>query len=129
MFNMYFSLIIISSLLSGLIGVIVSNKYYHKNEIRRAKLQVLQQLLGNRHDLKGQSFTEALNKILVVFYDSKEVLFALKEFHETIISSQKTKDIIDQKFLDLLKTMCTYLEINIEPLTDNYFLQAFNVKQ
>ena len=126
---MYFSLIIISSLLSGLIGVIVSNKYYHKNEIRRAKLQVLQQLLGNRHDLKGQSFTEALNKILVVFYDSKEVLFALKEFHETIISSQKTKDIIDQKFLDLLKTMCTYLEINIEPLTDNYFLQAFNVKQ
>lgn len=126
---MYFSLIIISSLLSGLIGVIVSNKYYHKNEIRRAKLQVLQQLLGNRHDLKGQSFTEALNKILVVFYDSKEVLFALKEFHETIISSQKTKDIIDQKFLDLLKTMCIYLEINIEPLTDNYFLQAFNVKQ
>jgi len=126
---MYFSLIIISSLLSGLIGVIVSNKYYHKNEIRRAKLQVLQQLLGNRHDLKGQSFTEALNKILVVFYDSKEVLFALKEFHETIISSQKTKDITDQKFLDLLKTMCIYLEINIEPLTDNYFLQAFNVKQ
>ena len=62
---MYFSLIIISSLLSGLIGVIVSNKYYHKNEIRRAKLQVFQQLLGNRHDLKGQSFTEALNKIFV----------------------------------------------------------------
>lgn len=126
---MYFLLIIISSLLSGLIGVIVSNKYYHKNEIRREKLQVFQQLLGNRHDLKEQNFTEALNKILVVFYDSKEVLSALKEFHETIISSQKTKDIIDQKFLDLLKTMCIYLEINIEPLTDNYFLQAFNVKQ
>ena len=126
---MYFSLIIISSLLSGLIGVIVSNKYYHKNEIRRSKLQVLQQLLGNRHDLKGQSFTEALNKILVVFYDSKEVLFALKEFYETIISSQKTKDITDQKLLDLFKAMCIYLEINIEPLTDNYFLQAFNVKQ
>jgi len=77
-------LIIISSLLSGLIGVIVSNIHYHKNEIRRTKIQVLQQLLGNRHNLKGQNFTEALNKISVVFYDSQEVLITLKGFHEIV---------------------------------------------
>lgn len=121
--------ILISSLFSGIICTIISIKYYHRNEIKRAKLQILQQLLGNRHDLKGQSFTEAINKILVVFCDSKEVLFTLKAFHEIISSPQINKDVKDQKLIDLFKAMCVHLKINIEPLTDNYFLQAFNVKQ
>ncbi len=68
--------ILISSLLSGLLGVGISTWYHHRNEIRRAKLQVLQQLFGNRHDLLGQLFTEAINQVFIVFHDSEDVLSA-----------------------------------------------------
>lgn len=120
--------ILISALLSGLLGVGISTWYHQRNEIRRTKLQVLQQLLGNRNDLKGQAFTEALNEVFVVFYDARDVLIALKAFFEVIVSTQKAGPLVDQKLLDLFKAMCKHLRINTEPLTDNFFLQAFNIR-
>jgi len=120
--------ILIAALLSGLLGVGISTWYHQRNEIRRTKLQVLQQLLGNRNDLKGQPFTEALNEVFVVFYDSGDVLIALKAFYEVIVSTQKSEPLAQQKLLDLFKAMCKHLRINTEPLTDNFFLQAFNIR-
>ncbi len=125
---MQWMFILIAALLSGLLGVGISTWYHQRNEIRRTKLQVLQQLLGNRNDLKGQAFTEALNEVFVVFYDSRDVLIALKEFYEIIVSGQRAGELANQKLLDLFKAMCKHLRINTEPLTDNFFLQAFNVR-
>jgi len=120
--------ILISALLSGLLSVGISTWYHQRNEIRQAKLRVLQQLLGNRHDIQGEKFTEALNQVFVIFQDSRDVLNALKEFHEAIMSSQKTAALANQKLLDLFKAMCKHLNIKIEPLTDNFFLRPFNVR-
>jgi len=125
---MHWMFILILSLFSGLLGVGISTWYHQRNEIRRTKLQVLQQLLGNRHNIRGQKFTEALNQVFVIFYDSQDVLIALKAFHEVIIGRQKTTDLANQKLLDLFKAMCKRLKINPEPLTDNFFLQPFNIK-
>lgn len=122
-------IILISSLLSGLLGVGISTWYHQRNEIRRTKLQVLQQLMGNRHDIQGQLFTEALNQVFVIFYDSQDVLAALKAFHEFIRGADKTTDLANQRGLDLFKAMCKHLKIDPEPLTDNFFLQPFNVKR
>ncbi|MFX0206370.1 MAG: DUF6680 family protein, partial [Candidatus Hodarchaeota archaeon] len=72
--------ILISALVSGLLSVGISIWYHQHNEIRRTKFQVLQQLLGNRNDLSGEKFTEALNKVFVIFYDSQDVLVAFKDF-------------------------------------------------
>ena len=119
----------ISALLSGLLGIWISIEYYRRNEIRRAKLQVLQRLLGNRNDVKGQPFTEAINQIFVVFYDSRDVLVALKAFFEAIVSDQRTETLTDQRLSDLFKAICKNLGINIEPLTDDFFLHAFNIRQ
>ena len=119
----------ISALLTGLLGIWISNEYYRRNEIRRTKRQVLRQLLGNRNDMKGQPFTAALNEVVVVFYDSKDVLIALKAFFEVIVGAQKTQALVDQKLLDLFKAMCKHLHISTEPLTDNFFLHAFNIRQ
>lgn len=124
---MVWMITLISSLFAGLLATMISIWYYQRNEIRRAKLQVLQQLLGNRHDIRGQLFKEALNKVFVIFYGSQEVLTALKAFHEVSISPQKTTDLANQKLLDLFKVMCKHLKINLEPLTDDFFLQPFNV--
>jgi len=118
-----------SALLSGLLGIWISIEYYRRNEIRRAKLQVLQRLLGNRNDVKGQPFTEAINQIFVVFYDSRDVLVALKAFFEAIVSDQRTETLTDQRLSDLFKAICKNLGINIEPLTDDFFLHAFNIRQ
>ena len=120
--------ILAASLLSGVLGVGISTWYHHRNEIRQTKLQVLQQLLGNRHEIKGQLFTEALNQVFVIFYDAQDVLVALKAFHEVTMSAQKTTDLANQKLLDLFKAMCKNLKINPQPLTDNFFLQPFNIK-
>lgn len=120
--------ILVASLLSGLLGVGISTWYHQRNEIRRTKLRVLQQLLGNRHDIKGQLFTEALNQVFVIFYDAQDVLVALKAFHEVTMITQKTTDLANQKLLDLFKAMCENLKINPAPLTDTFFLQPFNIK-
>ena len=121
--------IIFSSLLSGLLGVIISNIYHKRNEVRRAKLQTLKSLLGNRYDITGDAFTEALNELFAVFYDSKEVIKALIDFHEVSLNDIKSRDVANLKLLELFKAMCSNLKINQDPLTDNFFLQPFNTKK
>lgn len=120
--------ILISALVSGLLGIGISIWYHQRNEIKRAKLQVLQQLLGNRNDIKGQPFTEAINQIIVVFHDSRDVLVALKSFFEVVVSDQKTETLTDQRLLGLFKAICKNLGISIEPLNDDFFLHAFNIR-
>jgi hypothetical protein len=127
-----------SGLLSGLLGVVISNRYFQRNEIRRAKLLVLQQLLGKRHCLlpdvtdRGieQKFTEALNQVFVVFHDCREITSALKEFHEAVMNpAQHNTNLLNQKLLDLFKAMCKHLNIDTAPLNDNFFLMPLNVKR
>ena len=122
-------LILVSSLISGLLGVLISAWFFRRAEIRQGKLRILQQLLGNRNDIRGQAFTEALNQVFVGFHDSREVLSALKAFHEVIIGRPISADLPNQKLLDLFKAMCDHLKIDPAPLTDNFFLQPFNVRQ
>ena len=120
--------ILISAIFSGLLSVGINIWYHQWNEIRRTKFQVLQQLLGNRNDVTCEKFTEALNKVFVIFYDSQDVLVALKDFHEVTSASQKTTNLSNQKLLDLFKAMCKNLKIDPEPLTDMFFLQPFNIR-
>lgn len=120
--------VLISSAFSGLLGVGISEIYHNKNEKRRCKVALLEELLGNRYDLRGDKFTKALNTVFIVFYDSQEVVIALKEFHETLLLGGKTTELANQKLLDLFKAMCKNVSINPAPLTDNFFLQAFNIK-
>lgn len=90
------------------------------------KLRLLEKLLGNRHDIMGDEFTEALNSVFVIFYDSPTVIHALKAFHEHTLSPIASKDLADQKLLDLLKAMCKHLRVQVLPLNDSFFLQPFN---
>lgn len=64
-----------------------------------------------------------------MFYDSHEVLLALKAFHETIVGGRAPLDLVNQKLMELFKAMCEDLGISPGPLSDNIFLQAFNIRQ
>ncbi|MCW4003261.1 MAG: hypothetical protein NWE95_05030 [Candidatus Bathyarchaeota archaeon] len=116
--------ILASALLSGLLGVLISNWHYKRNEIRRLKLKVLQQLLANRYDFHCVRFVDAINRVPVVYYESKEVLAAFKAYHEHIQGGGAAK-IGHERLLDLIKAMYKHLNIDTEPLTDNILLSPF----
>lgn len=118
---------IISSLISGIAGVVISIVYHKKAEKRQAKLNTLKQFVGYRHDLKSENFTKALNEIFIVFQDSQPVLEKLKNFHETIVSGQK--GVANDKLVLLFKEMCKDLNIDPSKYSESLFLKAFNIKK
>jgi hypothetical protein len=117
--------LVISALLSGLVAVGISTWYQKRSETRRIKLQVLQQLLGNRNDVLGEKFSEALNQIAVVFSGCNDVLGALKALHEV---SRKTSELSGEELHDLFKAMCKHLKRDLGPLGDDYLIYAFNIR-
>lgn len=120
--------VFVSSLFSGVIGIIISNLYHKRSVKRKQKYDLLEQLMGNRFDLKGDKFSEALNKVFIVFNDSPEVLQSLKSFHESISSQHHESDITNQRLLELFKNMCDDLKIDTRILTDSFYLRAFNIR-
>lgn len=116
-----------SSLISGITGIVISILYHKRAEKRQSKINTLKQFVGYRYDLKGKNFTKAINEIFVVFQDSKQVLNKLQEFHEIIISNQKT--IANDKLVALFKEMCKDLNIDSSKFSESFFLKPFNIKQ
>ncbi|OGL87302.1 hypothetical protein A3I40_01610 [Candidatus Uhrbacteria bacterium RIFCSPLOWO2_02_FULL_48_12] len=118
---------IISSLISGIIGVVISIIYHRMSENRRSKIDTLKQFVGYRNDLKGEKFTKALNEIFIVFQDSGDVLDKLNKFHEIIVSRQTS--LANDKFVDLFKAMCKDLSIDPSKYGESLLIKAFNVKE
>ena len=80
--SLNFWAMILASLLSGIIGVVISTIYYRRHEARKIKLDTLTRVIANRYDLKGDEFSRALNEIFVIFQKSNPVMKALSYFHE-----------------------------------------------
>jgi hypothetical protein len=116
---------ILSSLISGLIGVVISTLYYHRFEKRKTRLDTLIRFAGNRYDVKGDEFSRAANEISVVFQHSAEVIAALSTFHEKVVARQDSTDAL----VRLFKAMCDDLGVKYDRLNDSFFLRPFNTKQ
>ena len=118
---------IISSVLSGIFGVIISILYYRRYENRKQKFDTFRRLVGNRYAItetfKGKSNSEhsreefyaALNEVVVVFYDSTSVLEALGKYQET----QNVNNLVS-----LFKAICKDLKVSYE-FNDSFFLNPF----
>ena len=85
--------VVISALLSGLLGVLISDWNHKRNEIKQMKLRVLQQLMGNRYDVNGKAFLEAMNQVAVVFNDCEEVITALRSVHEDVMTPNRNPEL------------------------------------
>ena len=114
-----------SSLLSGLLGVIVSTIYYRRYEKRKTKIDTLTRFVGNRYDLKGAEFSRALNEVFVVFQDSRDVMSALSRFHEKAVGRQNSED----DLVRLFKAMCDAVRVKYDQFNDSFFLRPFNTKE
>ena len=115
---------IISSLLSGIVGVIISAAYYRHHEKRRTKIDTFKRFFSNRYDLKGDEFSRAINEIFVVFHDSEEVISTLREYHQRVTDRQGSEDAL----LKLNKAMCKDVQISFGRFNDSFFLRPFNTR-
>jgi hypothetical protein len=117
-------IILIASLLSGIIGVIISNVYHKRYEERKIKIESFKRLFSNRYDLKGDEFTRAINEVFIIFNNSNNVISALRSFHEKIVNKNNSED----EFLKLLKEICKDTNLNFEEFNDSFFLIPFNTR-
>ncbi len=114
--------VIVASLLSGIIGIIISNIYHKRYEERKIKIDTFRRIFSNRYDLKGDDFTRAINEVFVIFNNSENVKSALRSFHQKVINKHNSED----EFLKLLKTMCKDTNLDFEDFNDSFFLTPFN---
>ncbi len=118
-------IVVLSSLISGLVGVIVSTIFYQRMEKKKLRIDTAKKLIGNRHDLTGQDFTQALNEALIVFSDNKIILQALNELFKN--ARMPGKPDINETLLTLFKAVCSDVKLFPKKINDTVFLTAFNV--
>lgn len=80
---------IITSLISGMVGVAASCYFLYKLERRKLKYDLAKRLLGYRFSIKGDEFSCAMNQVVAIFSDSPEVLQAMKNLYDALESPGK----------------------------------------
>lgn len=127
------ALVIISSLISGIVGVIISIIYHRRSERRLVKIQVLRNVFGYKFQLRYTSsinrkeFNKAINEIPIVFYDSGEVLVAHKNLYETLNNKDSKEQEKNKRFIELYKSISKDLKLDLdERISDEEFLRALN---
>lgn len=116
--------VIAASLLSGVLGALLSIIVYGRREKRRFKVDTLKRFAANRYDLKGDEFSRALNEIYVVFNQNRDVMNALQELHERTTAKRPSEDAL----VRLYKAMCTDVGVAFGDFNDSFFLTPFNTK-
>lgn len=122
-------LTIFSSIISGILGVLISTWYYRRYEKRKRKLEVLRKILGGRFYLtkpstnfeESEYFFTALNEVFIIFNDSDEVVNALSKMLEQINDNRRMLD----NLLSLIKAMCNDLDIDYTQVNDSFFERPF----
>jgi len=132
--DMNYVVVILSIFGSGLLGVVISVVFYRKHQKYIAKLETLKDFFGYRYALSRDyeasqgakdSFLRAANEALITFNNSKEVMGALRSFHEAIMS--KNMPLQDDALIRLEEVMCKELKINLESFTDQFFKKPFTI--
>jgi len=98
---------------------------FKKQHLHKMRMDLFSDLMGNRHNLTGDAFTTALNRVFVVFDDDPAVIRAVREFtHVAGKQSATNKDLIN-----IFRPICRNLKIGEAVITDGDFETAFNAKQ
>jgi hypothetical protein len=122
------SITIMYSVVSGLLGVIISTWYYHRYETKKVKLDTLRRLVAYRYCLTNagaidaeKEFFGALNEAFVVFNKNRSVLKALQTMHGNLGQPAKLVD----DLLILLKAMYKDLGIAYSEINDSFMTKPF----
>jgi hypothetical protein len=117
---------IISSLISGLVGVGVSAWFFYRIERHKQKLDLTRRLLGYRFSISGENFSCAINEVIAVFADAPEVLKKMEALYVAIQTPGKPN--VDGALVDFLKEVCKSSGLTQATLNDGYLIKTFNAK-
>ena len=117
---------VVSSLISGLIGVFVSTWYFYKLERHKMKLDLARRLLGNRFSIRGDAFSCAVNEVIAVFADSDDVLLKLRGLYEALQAHGKPN--AETALIDFLKAVCKNSGLTQASLNDAFLIKTFNAR-
>lgn len=118
-----------ASLLSGLIGVVVSACFFVRLERRKLKVDTARRLLGSRFNIEGTEFQQAMNEVMVVFADEKRVTEAMDAFWNVIEKEhgpERTQK-ANAGLLAVLKAVCRGIGLHPKNLSDAHYLRFFSV--
>ncbi|MDE0405704.1 MAG: hypothetical protein OXI53_10370 [Nitrospira sp.] len=130
MINEQILVMIISSLLSGLIGVAVSSWFYARLEKRKMKMETARKMFGSRHDISSTKFQESLNEIMIIFSDSQEIIEAVENSLTIAATPQSARapGAENEVLIKLMKAVCQNIGIK-QRLSDAYYLKYFFVSK
>lgn len=117
---------VITSLISGIIGILISTWYIYKLERHKLKLDLARRLLGNRFSITGDDFSRAMNEVIGVFADSPDVLSKLGRMYEALQVQGKPN--AEAALIDFLKSVCKASGLTQAVLNDAYLLKTFNAR-
>lgn len=116
----------ISSLISGLIGVGISASFFYKLERHKLKLNLARRLLGHRFSITGDNFSCAMNEVIAVFADSPDVLEKMGRLYESLQVPGKPN--ANGALVDFLKAVCKSSGLTQVTLNDGYLIKTFNAR-
>ena len=117
---------VVSSLVSGIVGAVLSTWYFYKLERHKLKLDLARRLLGKRFSISGDAFSCAVNEVIAVFADSEDVLSKLRGLYEALQAHGKPN--ADAALIDFLKAVCKASGLTQVTLNDAYMLKTFNAR-
>lgn len=117
---------VVSSLISGIVGVFISTWYFYKLERHKLKLDLARRLLGNRFSISGDAFSCAVNEVIAVFADSEDVLSKLRGLYEALQAHGKPN--AETALIDFLKAVCKASGLTQATLNDAYLIKTFNAR-
>ena len=120
---------LVSSLLSGLIGVLISYWFYARLEKRKMKTETARKLFANRHDMHGTGFHEAMNEIMIAFSDCQNVIDLIENLFKTVETPRhaRSEKAADEALIKLMKAICKDIGIEYKTLPDSYYLKFFSM--
>ena len=93
------------SIISGLLGVVVTLIVQRRDSIRQQKIAIFQTLLANRHQLTADVNVQALNVVDIVFYHHECVRAGLASFIEATNKKPVDGVLIITKYLRLVEAI------------------------
>lgn len=120
---------LIASLLSGLIGVAISAYFFGSLERKKLKIDTARRLIGNRHNIEGEEFQQAMNEVMIVFSDTPSVIRAMDEFWRIIatVHGPGRAEAANSSLISLLKAVCASIGLHPKELNDSQYLRFFMV--
>lgn len=117
---------IFASLLSGILGSILSLIYMNRMEKRKLKINLTRQLLGHRFSIQGEQFSSAMNQVIAIFHDEPRVLKRLEKLHSCLKDPMKRN--VHDAFIDFLQECCIASKIYNQELERSLYIETFNAK-